>query len=82
MTIYLNVVEWGRGVFGAEAAARHYFKRSARQLTLRQAALLTASLPNPRARDPARPSRALQAAAARSAARAEQAGDYIKCLYP
>ena len=82
MEIYLNVVEWGPGVFGAEAAARHYFRRSAKQLSLRQAALLAASLPNPLARDPGRPSRALQAAARRVAARAEQAGDYIDCLYP
>jgi monofunctional biosynthetic peptidoglycan transglycosylase len=82
MTIYLNIVEWGHGVFGAEAAAQHYFKRSARQLSLRQAALLAATLPNPLARDPARPSRALQAAASRVSGRAQQAGDYIRCIYP
>ncbi|MEO8667819.1 MAG: transglycosylase domain-containing protein [Bauldia sp.] len=80
MTVYLNIVEWGPGVFGAEAAARHYFKRSAKQLNLRQSSLLAASLPNPLARDPGRPSRALQSVAGRVAARAQQAGDYIKCL--
>jgi monofunctional biosynthetic peptidoglycan transglycosylase len=45
MEIYLNVVEWGPNVFGAEAAARHYFKRSAKTLSLQQAALSPAGLP-------------------------------------
>jgi monofunctional biosynthetic peptidoglycan transglycosylase len=48
LEIYLNVVEWGDGVFGAEAAARHHFGTSAAGLTDRQAALLAALLPNPR----------------------------------
>ncbi|GAB4123275.1 MAG: monofunctional biosynthetic peptidoglycan transglycosylase [Sideroxydans sp.] len=46
--IYLNVIEWGDGVFGAEAAARHYFGVSAAQLTAEQAAQLAAMVPNPR----------------------------------
>ena len=46
--VYLNVVEWGNGVFGAEAAARHYFNVSAAQLGPEQAAKLAAMLPNPR----------------------------------
>lgn len=46
--IYLNVVEWGEGVFGAEAAARHYFGTSAANLTASQAARLAVMLPNPR----------------------------------
>ena len=46
--IYLNVIEWGNGVFGAEAAARHYFKISAAQLSASQAAKLAAMVPNPR----------------------------------
>lgn len=46
--IYLNVVEWGVGVFGAEAAARHYFGVSAANLTPWQAARLAVMLPNPR----------------------------------
>ena len=46
--IYLNVVEWGEGVFGAEAAARHYFGTSASNLGPEQAALLAAMLPRPR----------------------------------
>jgi monofunctional biosynthetic peptidoglycan transglycosylase len=46
--IYLNVIEWGNGVFGAEAAARHYFQIGASQLTREQAAKLAAMVPNPR----------------------------------
>jgi monofunctional biosynthetic peptidoglycan transglycosylase len=46
--IYLNVIEWGNGVFGAEAAARHYFKTSAAGLSGWQAAKLAAMIPNPR----------------------------------
>lgn len=48
LEIYLNVVEWGDGVYGAEAAAQHYFNTSAASLNLRQAAFLAAILPNPR----------------------------------
>jgi monofunctional biosynthetic peptidoglycan transglycosylase len=46
--IYLNVVEWGNGVFGAEAAARHYYGVSASSLSAPQAARLAVMLPNPR----------------------------------
>jgi monofunctional glycosyltransferase len=46
--VYLNVIEWGNGVFGAEAAARHYFGVSARQLSPEQAARLAGMVPNPR----------------------------------
>ena len=48
LEIYLNVIEWGDGVFGAEAAARHYFGTSAAALTPGQAARLAAMVPNPR----------------------------------
>jgi monofunctional glycosyltransferase len=46
--IYLNVIEWGSGIFGSEAAARRYFGESAAQLTGEQAARLAAMAPNPR----------------------------------
>jgi monofunctional biosynthetic peptidoglycan transglycosylase len=82
MEIYLNVVEWGPGIFGAEAAAQHYFSRSAKTLTAGQAALLTATLPNPLLRDPSRPTGALQTLARNIAGKARIAGDYIDCLYP
>jgi len=48
LEIYLNVVEFGRGVFGAEAAARHYFHTAAANLSPSQAARLAVMLPNPR----------------------------------
>ena len=48
LEIYLNVIEWGDGVFGAEAAARHYFGASAATLGPEQAARLAAIVPNPR----------------------------------
>ena len=53
---YLNIAEFGPGIFGVEAAAQHYFHSSARRLTGYQAALLAATLPNPKRRNPARPS--------------------------
>jgi monofunctional biosynthetic peptidoglycan transglycosylase len=46
--IYLNVIEWGNGVFGAEAAAQHYYKTSAANLGSEQSAKLAAMIPNPR----------------------------------
>lgn len=48
LEVYLNVAEMGKGVFGAEAAARHCFDRPAARLTASQAALITATLPAPR----------------------------------
>lgn len=48
LEIYLNVIEWGNGVFGAEAAARHYYKTNAANLSRGQAAKLAAMIPNPR----------------------------------
>jgi len=48
LEIYLNVIEWGDGIFGAEAAARHYYKTSAGKLSSAQAAKLAAMIPNPR----------------------------------
>jgi len=53
LEIYLNVAEWGEGIFGAEAAARHHFGKSARDLSPEQAARLAAVLPNPRRYNPA-----------------------------
>ena len=46
--VYLNVIEWGNGVFGAEAAARHYYGIGAAQLSAEQAARLAAMVPSPR----------------------------------
>ena len=48
LEIYLNVIEWGDGIYGAEAAARTYFRKSAADLTADEAAFLSAIIPNPR----------------------------------
>jgi monofunctional glycosyltransferase len=48
LEIYLNSVEWGEGIFGAEAAARHYYRKSAAQLTAYEAARLAVMLPRPK----------------------------------
>lgn len=56
MEVYLNVIEWGPGIYGAEAAARHYFHKPASQLTHSEAAALAAALPSPLKRNPAAPS--------------------------
>jgi monofunctional biosynthetic peptidoglycan transglycosylase len=60
LEVYLNVIEWGNGVFGAEAAARHYYQTSAANLTAEQAAELASMVPNPRYFDTHRNSRGLQ----------------------
>ena len=80
MEIYLNVVELGPGIFGVEAAAEHYFKRSAKDLSAGQAALLVSALPNPIERNPARPSRFVSARAHAVAARGRAAGGYVGCV--
>jgi len=59
LEIYLNVIEWGNGVFGAEAAARHYYRTSAASLTAEQSAKLAAIVPNPLYYDSHREARGL-----------------------
>ena len=48
LEIYLNVIEWGDGIYGAEAAAQHYFHKPASSLSASEAAYLSAMIPNPR----------------------------------
>ena len=67
--VYLNVIEWGNGVFGAEAAARHYFGVGAAQLTPEQAARLAGMVPSPRFYDRNRGAPGLAAKAAAIQAR-------------
>lgn len=55
LEVYLNVIETGDGIYGVEAAARHYFKKSAKTLTKEEAAAIAASLPNPRRYNPNKP---------------------------
>ncbi len=60
LEVYLNVIEWGDGIYGAEAAARRYYKTSAANLSREQAARLAAMVPNPRWYENHRSSRAYQ----------------------
>ncbi|MFZ9643172.1 MAG: monofunctional biosynthetic peptidoglycan transglycosylase [Candidatus Methylopumilus sp.] len=57
--IYLNVIEWGNGIFGAEAAAKYYYHTSAKNLNAEQAATLAAMVPNPRYYDKHRQAKGL-----------------------
>ena len=82
MEVYLNVAEWGDGVFGAEAAARRHFGKSARNLTRGEAALLATALPNPRLRNPSRPTARHRALANRLLARMEAGAGRTGCLQP
>ncbi|RZJ87505.1 MAG: monofunctional biosynthetic peptidoglycan transglycosylase, partial [Brevundimonas sp.] len=59
MEIYLNVAEWGPGIYGAEAAAQYHFKVPAAKLSARQAALLAVALPNPHTRVASKPGRGM-----------------------
>ena len=69
LEIYLNVIEWGNGVFGAEAAARHYYGAGAASLSAWQSARLAAMIPNPRYYDDHRNARGLARRTATIAAR-------------
>jgi monofunctional biosynthetic peptidoglycan transglycosylase len=60
LEIYLNVIEWGDGVWGAEAASRRYFRKSAAELTATESALLAAAIANPHIMDPGRPTARLR----------------------
>ncbi len=82
MEVYLNIAEWGDGVFGAEAAAQRYFRKSARNLTRGEAALLARALPNPLVRNPARPRPGHRALAGQLQARIAGAAPYSACLKP
>jgi monofunctional biosynthetic peptidoglycan transglycosylase len=78
--IYLNIAEWGDGLFGVEAAARRYFHKKASQLDAREAALLATSLPNPIKRDAAHPTSFQRRLAAGLAARARGSEEWLDCL--
>jgi monofunctional biosynthetic peptidoglycan transglycosylase len=80
MEIYLNIAEWGPGIYGIEAAAQHHFGIPAKQLSRRQAALLAVSLPNPIVRNPAKPGPGLRRLASLIERRAGRSGAYVGCL--
>lgn len=81
MEIYLNVAEWGPGIYGIEAAARYHFNTSAAKLSRQQAALLAVSLPNPIDRVASKPGPGLKRLANVVDRRARQSGAYVTCLY-
>jgi len=81
LEIYLNVAEWGpNGQFGAEAGARHAFAKPARQLTAREAALLAAVLPGPKARSARAPSANVRRLAGIYETRAARSAARMACL--
>jgi len=81
LEMYLNIAEWGPGVFGAEAAARHHFRKSAARLTSQEAALMAAALPNPLLRHPGRPGAGLARLAGIIETRARRGGNRFDCIY-
>jgi monofunctional biosynthetic peptidoglycan transglycosylase len=84
LELYLNVAEFGDGIYGAEAASQAFFRKPASRLTRREAALLAAVLPSPRKLHPDRPSRYVLAAAAWVERQVEQLGGpgYLAELEP
>ena len=83
MELYLNVVEFGPGIYGAEAAARAHFNTSAEKLSLQQAAQLAAVLPNPRRWSASKPTGYIQNRASLYRQRIDQLGpDYVACITP
>lgn len=77
--MYLNVVEWGPGIYGAEAASRRYFGKTSARLSMKEASLLATALPNPLLRNPRKPSAGHKRLAATVEARARQAGGLFSC---
>jgi monofunctional biosynthetic peptidoglycan transglycosylase len=81
MEIYLNIAEWGpSGEFGAEAAARKAFGKSARELNAREAAALAAILPNPVLRSAGRPGAGVRRLAGIYEGRARKSPDLAACI--
>ena len=78
--VYLNIAEWGPGVFGAEAAARHHFDKPASKLTEREAALLAAALPNPAIRVASNPGPRTSRMARVIQARVRAFGSVARCV--
>jgi monofunctional biosynthetic peptidoglycan transglycosylase len=78
--VYLNIVEFGPGIYGAEAAAQSYFGKPAAGLSRREAALLAAVLPHPRSSSPARPSAYLEERARTIRGRIDQLGPMLDCV--
>lgn len=82
LEVYLNIAEWGPGIFGAEAAARHHFRKPAARLTSYEAALMAASLPNPHRRIAGKPGPHTRRIAGIVQARARTASRRVSCVLP
>lgn len=82
LEIYLNIAEWGPGVFGIEAAAQHHFHVSAANLTSSQAVLLAAALPNPIKRSAGHPAQVVRNHAARVRAQFGSGPETTACVRP
>ncbi|MCJ7526575.1 MAG: monofunctional biosynthetic peptidoglycan transglycosylase [Methyloceanibacter sp.] len=80
--VYLNVAQFGPGIFGAEAASRYYFHKPAADLTRHEAVLLAVALPNPRWRNPAKPSRHMLLVARAVERRMPVIGQRAGCVLP
>jgi monofunctional biosynthetic peptidoglycan transglycosylase len=78
--VYLNIAEWGPGIFGAEAAAQRHFGKPAADITPSEAALLAAALPNPHERNVAKPGPGLRRLAAHIARRVPATTSHLGCL--
>ena len=81
LEIYLNIAEWGPGVYGAEAAARYHFRKSAARLTADEAARLAAALPDPLGRDAGNPGHTTARAASR-VRRWMDGNPAVRCVLP
>jgi monofunctional glycosyltransferase len=80
LEIYLNIAEWGSGIFGIEAAAETYFHKQASDLDSRESALLAAVLPNPHTRNPVHPNRRVSIHARIVMTRAGHSNAEVDCL--
>ena len=80
MEVYLNIAEWGPGVFGAEAAAEHHFRKPSGRITEHEATLLAVALPNPFTRVAGKPSANLQRVAAVIERRVKVMGSRADCV--
>jgi monofunctional biosynthetic peptidoglycan transglycosylase len=79
--LYLNLIEWGDGIYGAEAAARRHFGKSAAELTPREAALLASVIINPRKYSPVTPARRIEKRAAMILGRMARRGFITQAQY-
>ncbi len=77
LEVYLNIVEWGEGVFGLEAASLYHFGKSANQLSPTESALLASCLPSPLKYNPTKPSVYIQARAAWNLKQQERLGGVL-----